>query len=125
MCNHTVWRKFRNSRYGVRFFMRARASNERRRPMNLAREFKIARLRLRLSQGEAARIWRVPLKALQNWEQGVRTPRAQTLLRLLPILFPHGFRKANSVHKKAGGGSPTAKPRPRLRLGTSQCVRKG
>ena len=63
------------------------------RTMKFAREFKTARHRLGLSQDQAARKWKVPLKALQNWEQGVRTPRAETLLRLFTILFPDGFGK--------------------------------
>jgi transcriptional regulator with XRE-family HTH domain len=77
--------------------------------MNFAGVFKIARRRLGLSQSEAARKWSVPLKALQNWEQGVRTPRAQTLLRLLPILFPRGLERriqTKEEEKKGRGPAP-------------------
>jgi DNA-binding XRE family transcriptional regulator len=50
--------------------------------------FKKARQRCGFSQTEAALEWNVPVRALRNWEQGLRAPNGPTLLRLLPVLFP-------------------------------------
>ena len=94
-----------------RFPQMAWRENYSNRQMTFAREFKTARHRLGLGQGDAARKWNVPLKALQNWEQGVRTPRAQTLLRLLSVLFPERFGKAGSKHKNDRGQSQAVRAR--------------
>ena len=51
-----------------------------------AKQLQKARQRLGLSQSQAAKEWDVPLKTLQQWEQGVALPRGSTLLRLLPLL---------------------------------------
>jgi transcriptional regulator with XRE-family HTH domain len=54
--------------------------------------FKEVRKRHGLSQSQAAKRWKVRLKALQNWEQGMRIPGGRNLIQLLPILFPDKFR---------------------------------
>jgi DNA-binding transcriptional regulator YiaG len=51
-----------------------------------AKKLREARKRLGLSQSIAAKKWQVPLKNLQNWEQGIVLPTGTTLLRLLPLL---------------------------------------
>lgn len=56
--------------------------------MNFAEEFKKARQRHGLSQSEAALQWKIPIRALRNWEQGLRAPNGPTLFQLLPVLFP-------------------------------------
>jgi DNA-binding transcriptional regulator YiaG len=56
--------------------------------VRFAVHFKKARRRCGFSQTEAALEWNVPVRALRNWEQGLRAPNGPTLLRLLPVLFP-------------------------------------
>lgn len=56
--------------------------------LNFAEHFKKARQRNGLSQSEAARQWKIPLRALRNWEQGLRAPNGRALFHLLPVLFP-------------------------------------
>ena len=56
--------------------------------MGLSTQIKAARARLGLSQSQAAKAWGVPLQTLKNWEQGMNSPRGQTLDRLIPVWFP-------------------------------------
>ena len=101
--------------YGLRTIVGGSGPNDFGCTMNFADVFKTARPRLGLSQPKAARKWNVPLKALQNWEQGVRTPHAETLLRLFPVLFPHGFSASKLTEQKKVRHSARPRARPRAR----------
>lgn len=63
---------------------------------HFAKQVKAARARLGLSQSQAAAQWSVPLKSLQNWEQGLVLPMGATLLRLLPLLSAPGKPRGSS-----------------------------
>ncbi len=67
--------------------------------VDLASQIRGARERLNLSQSEAAQKWDIPLKTLQNWEQGRSFPRGKTLQRLWPILFPSAHGSSTSTRK--------------------------
>ncbi len=55
--------------------------------MDLASLIKAARLKAKLSQSQACAAWGVPLKTLQNWEQGLRQPSAEHIVRVLPYII--------------------------------------
>lgn len=48
----------------------------------LQSKLKAARLKLNISQSEAAKLWEVPLKTLQSWEANRFTPKGFTLAAL-------------------------------------------
>lgn len=54
--------------------------------IDLPSQIKAARVRLGLSQSQAAKAWGTNIRNIQNWEQGIKVPESRTLLRLLPIL---------------------------------------
>ena len=54
--------------------------------MELSKEIAQARANLGLSQSQAAKVWEVPLKTLQGWEQGMHKPRGLALKHLRQIL---------------------------------------
>jgi len=66
----------------------------------LANELQAYRRRLRLSQADAAARLGVPVRTLQNWEQGTRTPRGLALEALRAKLKLSGtvIRKAHGFH---------------------------
>ncbi len=79
--------------------------------LNFAQRFKAARKRDGLSQPAAAIRWNVPVRALRNWEQGIRIPSGQTIVRLLPVLFPeliggHKLRAPKSSPKRTDKAAP-------------------
>ena len=55
--------------------------------MDFANLIKKARQRASLSQSQAAKKWRVPLRTLQAWEEGTNQPGAKHIDKLLPLLF--------------------------------------
>ena len=61
--------------------------------MDFAKQIKNARKRAGLSQSQAAAAWGVNVEALQTWEQGIRKPNAENLLKLLPHLAATRKRK--------------------------------
>ncbi len=77
--------------------------------LNFAQQFKAARKRDGLSQPAAAVRWDVPVRALRNWEQGLRIPSGQTIVRLLPVLFPEIL----AGHKRRSPESRTTHPAKR------------
>ena len=52
----------------------------------LGERIKLKRAREGLSQSQASQAWGIPKRALQCWEQGIRTPRGFTLHALEKIL---------------------------------------
>jgi transcriptional regulator with XRE-family HTH domain len=84
------------------------------RKVNFARQFKAARKRDGLSQPAAAIRWNVPVRALRNWEQGIRIPSGQTIVRLLPVLFPEIVRGRQLLAPKSRlKAADTSMPQPR------------
>jgi DNA-binding transcriptional regulator YiaG len=55
-------------------------------PMQIGELVKAKRAELGLTQTQAAARWEIPIRALQTWEQGVRTPRGLALRQLELIL---------------------------------------
>ena len=80
-----------------------------KRGLNFAEHFKQARLRHGLSQTQAAVQWKIPLRALRNWEQGLRAPNGRTLFKLVPVLFPQiadVWRDTFEVEPRTNGRKP-------------------
>jgi DNA-binding transcriptional regulator YiaG len=55
-------------------------------PLDFANLIKAARRQQNLSQSQAAAKWDVPVRTLQQWEQGANSPGAKHLEKLLPLL---------------------------------------
>lgn len=49
-------------------------------------KLKAARLKLGLSQSQAAKHWGIPLQTLKNWENDLRTPRGLALATINKML---------------------------------------
>jgi len=73
--------------------------------MDIADELKRTRAKLGLSQSQAARVWGLNVRTLQNWEQGSRSPKGLALAQLQTIL-------ANAIGEPASGSGRPATSRP-------------
>lgn len=87
--------------------------------MSLATEIKEARVKLGLSQSQAAKAWDIPVRTLQTWEQEQASPRGLALKTLRQILASVEAKPAApaSSASPVPPDAPAApkSPRPRLR----------
>ena len=74
--------------------------------MELAQRLKSAREKLALSQSQASKTWEIPIKTLQSWEQGVRTPSGLAFRQLETILA----KAERSAGQPGRGGAGKARP---------------
>ncbi|MCZ7648128.1 MAG: type II toxin-antitoxin system MqsA family antitoxin [Planctomycetota bacterium] len=70
-------------------------------PVVRAADVKRIRKRLKLSQGDFAAVFRIPVKTLQKWEQGNRKPEGPACV-LLRVIERHPEAVLESLHAAKG-----------------------